>query len=38
MHLVIKNKIKIKYINYFIVYFLIFHSLFKVNSNALEVQ
>ena len=38
MHLVIKNKIRIKYINYFIVYLLILSFLFKVNSNALEVQ
>tara|TARA_S200000501_G_scaffold157196_1_gene148339 strand:- start:3639 stop:4271 length:633 start_codon:yes stop_codon:yes gene_type:complete len=38
MHLVIKNKIRFKYINYFIVYFLILSFLFRVNSNALEVQ
>ena len=38
MHLVIKNKIRIKYISYFIVYLLILSFLFKVNSNALEVQ
>ena len=38
MNLLIKNKIRIKYINYFIVYLLILSFLFKVNSNALEVQ
>ena len=38
MHLVTKNKIKIKYIVYFIIYFLTLSSVFKVNSNALDVD
>ena len=38
MHLAIKNKITIKYIFNFIIYFLILSSMFKVNSNASEVN
>ena len=38
MHLVIKNKMRIKYISYFIFYFLIISSLFRVSSNALETE
>ena len=38
MPLAIKNKIRIKYINYFIICFLIFSSLLKVNSFAIEAD
>ena len=38
MHLITKNKMKIKYIGYFTIFFLIILSLFKVNSNALEID
>ncbi len=36
MHLVIKNKMRLKYINYFIFYFLIISSLLVCNSNTTE--
>ena len=38
MHLIIKNKIRIKYIGFFTVFFLIILFLFKVNSNAVEIN
>ena len=38
MHLIIKNKIIIKYIGFFTVFFLIILFLFKVNSNAEEIN
>ena len=38
MHLIIKNRIKIKYLICFVIYFLILSSMFKVNSNALDVD
>ena len=38
MHLIIKNKIIIKYIGFFNVFFLIILFLFKVNSNAEEIN
>ena len=38
MHLIIKNKIRIKYIGFFTVFFLIILFLFKVNSNAIEIN
>ena len=36
MHLVIKNKMRLKYINYFVFYFLIISSLLVCNSNTTE--
>ena len=36
MHLVIKNKMRLKYINYFVFYFLIISSLLVCNSNTIE--
>ena len=38
MHLITKNKMKIKYIRYFAIFFLTILSLSKVNSNALEID
>lgn len=38
MHLITKNKMKIKYIRYFTIFFLTILSLSKVNSNALEID
>ena len=38
MHLITKNKMKIKYIRYFAIFFLTILSLYKVNSNALEID
>ena len=38
MHLIIKNKIIIKHIGFFTVFFLIILFLFKVNSNAVEIN
>ena len=38
MHLIIKNRIKIKYHICFVIYFLILSYMFKVNSNALDVD
>ena len=38
MHLITKNKMKIKYIGYFTIFFLTILSLPKVNSNALEID
>ena len=38
MHLIIKNKIIIKYIGFFTVFFLIILFLFKVNYNAEEIN
>ena len=38
MHLITKNKMKIKYISYFTIFFLTILSLSKVNSNALEID
>ena len=38
MHLIIKNKIRIKYIGFFTVFFLTILFLFKVNSNAVEIN
>ena len=38
MHLITKNKMKIKYIWYFTIFFLTILSLSKVNSNALEID
>ena len=38
MHLVTKNKMKIKYIRYFTIFFLTILSLSNVNSNALEID
>ena len=38
MHLITKNKMKIKYIGYFTIFFLTILSLSNVNSNALEID
>ncbi len=38
MHLITKNKMKIKYIRYFTIFFLTILSLSNVNSNALEID
>jgi len=38
MHLITKNKIKKKYIQYFTIFFLTVLSLSNVNSNALEID
>ena len=38
MHLITKNKMKIKYIGYFTIFFLTVLSLSNVNSNALEID
>ena len=38
MHLITKNKMKIKYIRYFTIFFLTILSLYNVNSNALEID
>ena len=38
MRLITKNKMKIKYIRYFTIFFLTILSLSKVNSNALEID
>ena len=38
MHLITKNKIKMKYIGYFTIFFLTVLSLSNVNSNALEID
>ena len=38
MHLITKNKMKIKYIGYFTIFFLIILSLSTLNSNALEID
>ena len=38
MHLITKNKMKIKYIGYFTIFFLIILSLSNLNSNALEID
>ena len=38
MHLITKNKMKIKYIGYFTIFFLTILSLYNVNSNALEID
>ena len=38
MHLITKNKIKMKYIGYFTIFFLTILSLSNVNSNALEID
>ena len=38
MHSAIKNKMRIKYINYITIYFFILSSIFRVNSYALEID
>ena len=38
MHLVIKNKMRFKYISYIIIYFLVISSLLSVSSKTLEAQ